>query len=129
MPATGGEPERITQNARYGRTKWSPDGKKLYFQRRGRNIWEISLDDKTERQLTDLSIVGSASMNQYATDGRYSYFIWQKQVGDIWMMDVEKEKEPSVTAILLIGGLGLMLLVWAYLNLRHKRQQNRALHT
>jgi Tol biopolymer transport system component len=88
IPAKGGESERITQNAGYSRLKWSPDGKKLYFQRRS-NIWEVSLDDKTERQLTDLSIVGSASMNEYATDGRYFYFIWQKQVGDIWVMDVE----------------------------------------
>ena len=51
----------------------------------------ISLDDKTERQLTDLSVVGSASMNQDVMDGRYFYFIWDQPVGDIWVMDVEKE--------------------------------------
>ncbi len=73
--------------------RWSPDGSSIYFLR-DQNIWTISADGKDERQLTDL--VGKRTDHfavGLATDGRFLYFSWGEDIGDIWVMDVVTDDE------------------------------------
>ena len=67
---------------------WSPDSREVYF-RRSQNYWALSLDDGSERQLTALGgRQGSTTDDNGKTDGRYLYFAWRADQGDIWVMDV-----------------------------------------
>ncbi len=53
------------------------------------NVWALSLEDRSERQMTGLS--GRRVWlyeDSLATDGQYLYFTWLEDVGDIWVMDV-----------------------------------------
>jgi Tol biopolymer transport system component len=90
VPAGGGEPERFTQGAA-NFFRWSPDGKRIYFfgaGERSGDVWVRSLSDGTERPLTDLSgRPGTLGLFGLATDGKYIYFTWQEDLGDIWVMD------------------------------------------
>ena len=39
--------------------------------------------------MADLSSrLGQMGRNAIATDGNYLYFVWQENLGDIWVMDV-----------------------------------------
>ena len=56
IPATGGEPELLRQG-NVGNIRWAPDSQTLFFWRpndRDGNIWALSLDDRSERRVTDL---------------------------------------------------------------------------
>ena len=35
---------------------------------------------------------GRLALQALATDGEHLYFSWQEDIGDIWVMDVEKEE-------------------------------------
>jgi hypothetical protein len=67
----------------------SPDGNVVYF-RRGDNsdVWALSLEDGTEYQVTDLGERRGSRAHGLATGGRYLYFNWSDNIGDIWVMDV-----------------------------------------
>ncbi len=95
IPATGGEPELLRQG-NVGNIRWAPDSQTLFFWRpndRDGNIWALSLDDRSERRVTDL--IGPKGRNGWplATDGRYLYFGWDETLGDIWVMDVVQDEE------------------------------------
>ncbi|MCH8872648.1 PD40 domain-containing protein [candidate division KSB1 bacterium] len=101
VPSAGGRPEIVAQLTSPGdnaniRLRWSSDGRHIYFGKlinRIANIWSLSIEENTQRQLTDLSgrygIMGTVAL---ATDGEYLYFTWQEERGDIWVMDVEQEE-------------------------------------
>ena len=71
---------------------WSPDGESIYYVGTEERpaLWEYSLEESTERRLTDL--VGRRGQLSYelATDGRFLYFTWEDELADIWVMDVEQ---------------------------------------
>ena len=89
-PATGGRAEPLTRGPGSFAT-WSADGKTIYFTRPP-NLWSISADSRTERPVTDFAGKrGDLAELTLATDGRYLYFGWAEDVGDIWVMDVVDE--------------------------------------
>ena len=94
IPAAGGEAEPVTEGRAYA-SRWSPDGKAIYFVRPtdiNANIWAVSLTDGREYPVTDFSgRHGSLNWFSLATDGEYLYFNWEEDLGDIWVMDVAQE--------------------------------------
>ncbi|GMR23093.1 MAG: hypothetical protein BMS9Abin37_1493 [Acidobacteriota bacterium] len=97
VPATGGDPEPLVDGlSPLGESgRWSPDGTHVYFSRSdesGRNFWAVSVADREERQLTAFEgRPGNPPLYAPATDGRYLYFTWEEDIGDIWVMDVVQE--------------------------------------
>jgi Tol biopolymer transport system component len=90
VSVAGGEPEFLTKSGNFPR--WSPDGERVYFtgtnEKEG-NIWALSPEDGSERPMTDLSArPGRLGAIALATDGRFLYFTWEEDLGDIWVMDV-----------------------------------------
>lgn len=83
----GGEAEEIAKGF-WG--NWSPDGSRLH-NRREPNYWSISMKDRRSRQITDFHGRRGELGSPAATDGRYLYFLWQEDLGDLWVMDVEKQ--------------------------------------
>ena len=85
----GEEPELLTETPARNPIRLSPDGNVVYF-RRGDNsdVWALSLEDGTEYQVTDLGGRRGSRAHGLATDGRYLYFNWSDNLGDIWVMDV-----------------------------------------
>jgi TolB protein len=88
----GGEPERLSRG-RANYPAWSRDGKRVYFtQPRGGddNIWQVSADGADEGPVTEFAGKrGQLGREALATDGRYLYFTWEEDKGDIWVMDVD----------------------------------------
>ena len=71
---------------------WAPDGRHLYaigVHARADDVWELAVPGE-ERQVTDLvgKRRGHIGTGTFATDGRYLYFTWEGDLGDIWVMDV-----------------------------------------
>ncbi|MCI0697479.1 serine/threonine-protein kinase [candidate division KSB1 bacterium] len=95
MPAEGGQPELLTE-ARAGRTLWSKSGTRIYFVKSTEGtltLWELSIETGRERQVMDLTgRPGRFGGDALASDGKQLFFAWQEWLGDIWVMDVEKEK-------------------------------------
>ena len=94
IPSTGGEAEALTRGSK---TRWSPDGRQLYFVRDGSgsaaSAWVLSLNDRTERQVMDLSgRPGGMPQDAFDTDGKFLYFGWREDQGDIWVMDVVQDE-------------------------------------
>ncbi len=91
VAVAGGNPELMTKRAADTLFCWSPDGKSVFFASSD-NLWELSLEDGSERQLTDFSErPGFLDPNSLATDGRDLFFSWAEDLGDIWVVDVERE--------------------------------------
>lgn len=72
--------------------RFSRDGKKLLFtgwaERIG-NIFELDLASGDERPLTELSgRAGNLGSYVLATDDRYVYFTWERNLGDLVLVDV-----------------------------------------
>lgn len=72
---------------------WSPDGQRLYalgVQARANGIWEVT-NNGSERLVADLTSGrrGHLGTEAFATDGEYVYFVWEDDLGDIWVMDVD----------------------------------------
>jgi TolB protein len=75
LPATGGEPKRVTDYAPSYLHGWSPDGKYLTYtgQRNGDfDIYRISVDGGQEVRLTTAE--GLDDGPEYSPDGKYIYF-------------------------------------------------------
>jgi Tol biopolymer transport system component len=95
IPAAGGTPERLTQGPAT-HPRWSLDGKSIFFTGAGErsgNLWQVTLDSRVERPLTQLSgRRGSLFSHSLATDGKYLYFTWHEDLSDIWIMDVVPDR-------------------------------------
>ncbi len=94
-PAAGGEPERLSEGpGSEAEAQWSPDGKALYYAgkaERAGNLWALSLKDRREYPVTDFTGRRGSLGWALATDGRYLYFTWSEDLGDLWVMDVVRE--------------------------------------
>ena len=85
--STGENSERVA-DADGWVARWSPDGTSIYFLR-DQNIWMVSATGGDERRLTDLvGKRGELGILSLTTDGRYLYFSWEEDTGDIWVMDI-----------------------------------------
>ena len=72
---------------------WAPDGSRLFFASANgpRNLFVVEADGKRERAVTDLrGRRGTIVTNSIATDGRFLYFSWQEDLGDLWVADLVK---------------------------------------
>jgi Tol biopolymer transport system component len=91
VSSQGGEPALLTRGPARG-PRWSRDGASIYFhgdEERAGNLWKYSVTDGTERAMTNLvGKRGTVGVMQPATDGRFLYFSWRDDVGDVWVMDV-----------------------------------------
>ena len=95
VPVTGGhveDVELLLERALHNNVRWSTDGREIYYVGKGERldtIWSLSLEDRSERPVTELSgRRGSLGRSALATDGQYIYFTWEDDIGDIWVMDV-----------------------------------------
>jgi TolB protein len=96
MPSSGGEPIAVTTGPGYGNVQWSRDGRTIYFTGWGEredNLWAVDPEEKSERPMTDFrSKRGALGLWGLARDGKYLYFTWEEDAGDIWVMDVLEER-------------------------------------
>jgi serine/threonine protein kinase len=76
--------------------RWAVDGRSIFFRRLTAgipNLWSVTADGQLERQMTNLvgrrGVLGATAL---ATDGRYLYFTWQEETGDLWTMNVASAK-------------------------------------
>lgn len=94
MPATGGTPDLLSRGSGTS-PRWAPDGDHIYFvgqEEQAGKLWELSLKDRTERAVTNLvGKRGTLGYQGIATDGKYIYFPWRDDLGDIWVMDVSQQ--------------------------------------
>ena len=94
VAASGGESELLTDGpAGYARV--SLDGKYVYFAgqlERRSSLWRLSLEDGSERMMAELTGERGELVQSLATDGRFLYFAWQRDIGDIWVMDVVSDE-------------------------------------
>ena len=93
VPSAGGEPERLN-DADTASPVYSLDGDTIYFPAGGargpRNLWALTVATKQERRLSDFSRRrGTLCFQPINTDGKYLYFTWREDLGDIWVMDVK----------------------------------------
>jgi hypothetical protein len=56
-------------------------------------IWSLSVNNRKARAMTDFKGKprGNLGCMSLGTDGKYLYFTWEEDFGDIWLMDVEWE--------------------------------------
>jgi len=91
VPSAGGDAERLN-DLPTGSPVWSRDGKDILFPGwgfRAPDLWALSVATKKERRLTDFAgRRGSMGFQTPSTDGKYIYFTWRDDLGDIWVMDV-----------------------------------------
>jgi hypothetical protein len=57
-------------------------------------VVSIADDGTHERRLTNLSGRRGALGGTTSTDGKYLYFIWAEDVGDLWVMDFVTAGRP-----------------------------------
>ena len=92
VPAAGGDVQVVSPGPAGYALSFSADGRyAFYVGTLGKlnSIWRVSLDDGSERVMTDLSgRRGSMGPLALATDGNYLYFTWEDDLGDIWVMDM-----------------------------------------
>jgi Tol biopolymer transport system component len=101
VPAAGGEPERMTEDAGSSSSvpRWSPDGTRIYFLRGGDpggDVWAMSVEGREAWPVTALrGRRGSLGYFTLATDGRFVYFTWEESRAEIWVADLV---QPSGSA-------------------------------
>jgi Tol biopolymer transport system component len=91
VAVSGGVAEQLTTGPAQA-PHWARDGEHIYFtgmQERVGNIWRLSLRDRIERPVTNLAgRRGEPGRMAPDTDGKFLYFTWREDTGDIWVMDV-----------------------------------------
>jgi Tol biopolymer transport system component len=90
QPNQPGSSRRISRSL--GGPRWTPDGRYVLVRPEGDRIHIVAVDGRSpERLLVDLrGRRGSIGVYGTPTDGKYIYFVWTEDVGDIWVMDVEQ---------------------------------------
>ena len=75
-----------------GAPRWTPDGRFLLTRSTANRINIVATDGRSpERPLVNLGgRPGSLGFYGTPTDGKFIYFIWTEDVGDIWVMDVAR---------------------------------------
>ena len=97
MKGHGGEPERLSERLA-AEIQWSTVGDTLYFAVPTDNLWSVSVENGVEKRLTDLSGRRGTLGIAIATDGKFLYFTWEEDLGDIWVMDVVTQLGPDGVA-------------------------------
>jgi Tol biopolymer transport system component len=74
-------------------TRFSRDSQSIYFSvitgpRETHDFWKLSLTDGVVSRLTKLEGRRGNIDGEFSADGRYLYFLWREDEGDIWVMDV-----------------------------------------
>ncbi|HJT90848.1 MAG TPA: protein kinase, partial [Mycobacterium sp.] len=102
MPATGTDEQAEPFGDWNAVIGWSADGATTYASGKG-VIWSVARDGKGVRRIT----AGDDDRRRFlgggkpgtgvipmslTTDGRFLYFSWAERVGDIWTMDVVRER-------------------------------------
>ncbi len=90
VPAEGGEPEQVTERGGLISGK-SMDGRRIFLLQGRSIIWAYTLEDRTERNLTDLEGRPGGMFETLGTDGEHLYFSWGMNVSDLWVTDVVRE--------------------------------------
>jgi Tol biopolymer transport system component/tRNA A-37 threonylcarbamoyl transferase component Bud32 len=70
---------------------WSADGALFLagWGDEGNNVYRVSATGREKRRITDLrGRRGGLVANSLASDGRYLYFAWHEDLGDIWVADL-----------------------------------------
>jgi hypothetical protein len=75
--------------------RFSHDGRSIYYcvltgPREKQDFWKLSVRDSKVSRLTKLEGRRGNIGDNFATDGRYLYFTWREDDGNIWVMDVVK---------------------------------------
>jgi hypothetical protein len=52
-------------------------------------FWKLSLADSKVSRLAALAERRGGINDEFTTDGRFLYFTWREDEGDIWVMDVD----------------------------------------
>jgi Tol biopolymer transport system component len=89
----GGEPLRLSSVGGSNASRFSADGKSVYYTvvvgpKDNHDLWELSLDSGKVSRLTTLQGRRGTLGQIFTTHGRYLYFTWREDDGDIWVMDV-----------------------------------------
>jgi len=91
VSSQGGESELLTRGSGAG-PRWSRDGQYVYYRGANEtagNYWRLSVKDRSERPFTNLvGKRGTLGIMLPAEDGKFLYFSWRDDLGDIWVMDV-----------------------------------------
>lgn len=92
MPAVGGPAELVTHGQTV-RVRWSTDGKLAvltgFHNGDAGNVFALREGQGTEEQLTDLKGRLGSLGNVIASDGRFLYFSWEEDLGDLWVADLK----------------------------------------
>ncbi len=85
-----GTPARALTNGVGGGLQWTPDGSAILYRGRTDAIHIVdAIGKSTGRLLVDLSgRPGEMGFYGTPTDGRFVYFVWSDDLGDIWVMDI-----------------------------------------
>jgi Tol biopolymer transport system component len=90
----GGEPVLMIPTGEPASSlRFSRDGQSIYYSvvtgpREKHDFWKVSLGNGKVSRLTKLEGRRGNIDYDFATDGRYLYFTWREDDGDIWVMDV-----------------------------------------
>ena len=90
VPAEGGEVEPVLDSD--DSLIWSQSGDRIYFGdwREGRgNLYEKEFEGSAKRQLTDFAGRPGYLDGLDDSDGKFLYFTWSEDFGDLWVMDVD----------------------------------------
>jgi Tol biopolymer transport system component len=92
----GDTPPRQIAAGPIAQPRWSKDGARIYGAGAGDregNLFVVGRDGNGERAVTNLAgRRGMPGPLALATDGAYLYFTWDEDVGDLWVMDVERRR-------------------------------------
>ncbi len=89
----GSETVRLSSTDNISSPRFSRDGKSIYYKavegpQANQDLWKLSLDGGRVSRLTKLEGRRGTLGQGFTTDGRYLYFTWREDDGDIWVMDV-----------------------------------------
>ena len=96
VPADGGGDATPITDLTIFNYVWAAEDDELYFTTLTGaeigNIWAVSADGSGLRPLTDFTDrPGTLGGEALATDGRFIYFTWEEDVGDIWIADLVQD--------------------------------------